>query len=376
MRAILLTCVTLLTVRAAAQAPRVRDSAGVRIVENGPRLTAPIVFQLGDRPTFDAGGLLADPAYEFSVNNPYPYMARLAGGNVAILDYTRVLFFDPTGKRIAATGRKGSGPGEFDPATNICITRGDTVLVGQERKPMAKLTKDGAFVATVPIPAGSITERVNCFNDGSFYVQSRLGDGVYRFSRVAPNGQVTPIADHRYPPFDMLIIKENPIGAARNRVYFAMGDLFEIRAFTSDGKLADIIRTSDPLMRVTDADKEKLSPPAYRAGATPAEIEEARKAAIARSPTKFWPTVGDMRTDLSGRIWIQEWQANPDPTKPRAWAAFDSTGRLLGRLMIPGGPKEARRWVTAFGRDEVFIRRVDDDGAVHYTAYPILPVRR
>jgi hypothetical protein len=44
--------------------------------------------------------------------------------------------------------------------------------------------------------------------------------------------------------------------------------------------------------------------------------------------------------------------------------------------MIPGGPREARRFVVSFGRDEVFIRHLDDEGAVHYTAYPILPVRR
>jgi hypothetical protein len=376
MRFLLLACFALLTVRAAAQAPRVRDSAGVRIIENGPRLTAPIAFQLGERPNFDAGGLLADPTYEFTVNNPYPYMARLAGGNVAILDYTRVLFFDATGKRIAATGRKGSGPGEFDPATNICGTRGDTVLVGQERKPVAKLTKDGAFVSTIPIPGGAFTERTNCFDDGSFFVGSRLGDGAYRYSRVAPNGQANAIADHRPSPFDMLIYAEDAIVGARNRIYFAKKEAFEIRAFTSDGKLAEIIRTGDALARISDADKEKLSPAAYRAGATAAEIEEARKAAIAKSPSKFWPTLGSVKSDLSGRIWVQEWQSNPDPLKPRAWAAFDSTGRLLGRLMIPGGPKEARRNVVAFGRDEVFIRHLDNDGAVHYTAYPIVPVRR
>jgi hypothetical protein len=168
----------------------------------------------------------------------------------------------------------------------------------------------------------------------------------------------------------------NPIVAARNRIYFANGDAFEIRVFTSDGKLAEIIRTSDALARITDADMAKLPLIAIRAGATSAEIEEARRAAIAKSPTKFWPTVGLMRSDLTGRIWIQEWQSNPDPLKPRAWAAFDSTGRLLGRLMIPGGPREARRFVVSFGRDEVFIRHLDDEGAVHYTAYPILPVRR
>src|SRR6185503_18847722 len=97
---------------ATAQTPRSRDGEGVRIVENGSRLTAPIAFRLGDRPSFDVGGLQQDPADEFDTHNYYLHGVRLSDGRVAVLDKSRVHFFDATGKRLKIVGRAGEGPGE------------------------------------------------------------------------------------------------------------------------------------------------------------------------------------------------------------------------------------------------------------------------
>src|SRR4051794_34651386 len=97
---------------ATAQTPKIRDSAGVRIIENGPRLTAPVVFQLADKPSFDVGGLKQNPAEELKDRNPYPRLVRLASGNVVIADFDRVVFFDAKGQLIKSVGRKGDGPGE------------------------------------------------------------------------------------------------------------------------------------------------------------------------------------------------------------------------------------------------------------------------
>src|SRR4051794_27569750 len=116
---------------ATAQPARVRDSVGVRIIENGPRLTAPIAFQLGDKPSFDVGGLQQDPADEFDTHNYYLQAARLSDGHVVVIDKSRVHFFDATGKRLRLVGRSGEGPGEYMQATDICVSRGDTILIGQ-----------------------------------------------------------------------------------------------------------------------------------------------------------------------------------------------------------------------------------------------------
>jgi len=380
-RLVVLTVASVASI-ATAQAPRVRDSAGVRIIENGPRLTAPVVFQLADKPSFDVGGLQQDPADELTPRNGYPRAIRLSNGNIAVLDRTRVVFYDASGKRIKAAGREGRGPGEFVNTAAICATRGDTVLVGQEPLPLTKLSKNGEFISTTVLPAGMIAEDPMCFGDGTHVLMSRVAGGlnvpsVYRFTRIGPDGPMNTIADHQYPLFDMLVRITSAKATSGARMYFADGDRFEITAFDLTGRLAEIIRTGDPLVPITDAEKAKMQPTAFRAGSSPAELEDARRRAIASSRTKYWPTVGAMHVDAAGRIWVQDWTQGYDPTKPSGWAAFDQAGRLLGRLIIPGAKSKEMRWyVASFGKDEVIVFRTDDDGAAHYTAYPVLSVRR
>src|SRR3954469_393981 len=121
---------------AAAQTPRARDGAGVRIVDNPSRLKAPTAFRLGDKPVFDAGGLEGDPDVEISSRQGYPLAIRLANGNVAITDRARVQTFSAAGKRLRISGREGRGPGEFTAVTHLCRARGDTVLASDGKRPV------------------------------------------------------------------------------------------------------------------------------------------------------------------------------------------------------------------------------------------------
>jgi hypothetical protein len=366
---------------ATAQAPRVRDSAGVRIVENGRRLTAPAVFQLADKPSFDVGGLQQDPADEFDTHNYYLQAVRLSDGRVVVIDKSRVHFFDATGKRLRIVGRSGEGPGEYMQATDICITRGDTILVGQTRRAVTKLTEAGDFVTMMAIAPNTYTEGQFCFDDGSFATLHRgagapAGPRKQQFDRVTADGVITPLAEWELTPFDMLVTVEDRKAVHGDRLYLAKGQSFEIGVYSRDGRMVSAIRTSDGLVPIPAAEKAKMPAP-YRMGSSPAEIEVQRQKAIAGSTTKYWPTFGPIIMGSDGRLWVADWDSGRDPLKPTFWTAFDSTGRLLGRLAIPGWPsKERRQRVVAFGKNEVFLNRADDDGALHITAYPILPVRK
>lgn len=374
-----LACLTVVVLASIATAQTPRGNEGLRIVENGPRLTAPIVFKLGDRPSFDAGGLQQDPADEFDTHNYYLQGVRLSDGRVVVIDKSRVHFFDATGRRLRIVGRSGQGPGEYEQATDICVTRGDTILIGQTRRPVTKLTKTGDLVTTIPLAPNTYTEGEFCFDDGSFATLRRTATGGARkqqFDRVAPSGVSTPLAEWELTPFDMLVHVEDKKAVHGDRLYTAMGQSFDVGVYSREGKMISVIRTSDALVPITRSEKEKM-PSAYRMGSTPAEIEAQRQKAIAASTTKYWPTVGPIMVGADGILWVSDWNVGTDPFKPNYWTAFDSTGHLLGRLMIPGWPsKERRQRVTGFGKNEVFMHRVDDDGAFHFSAYPILPVRR
>jgi hypothetical protein len=366
---------------ATAQAPRVRDSAGVRIVENGPRLTAPITFALADKPSFDAGGLQSNPADEFIANNYYLKGARLSDGRVVIIDRTRVYFYDPSGKRLRTVGREGRGPGEYEHAQDVCIARGDTVLIGQTRGLITRLTGTGDFIDAAP-PVGGYPEGQFCFGDGTVATLNRLStdytkSNPFRVNRQSLTRYLNTVAEFAYPPFDMLIIGEVGQAARGDRFYVAEPTTFEIKGYGINGKLELIVRTADPLVTISASAREALAPSGQRKGATAAEVEAARRDAIAKSTTKYWPTLNKFMVDPSGRIWVREWSARQEPTKPSNWAAFDSTGRLLGRLVIPASPsREERSEVMGFGTNEVFFKRYDADGAPHLTIVPIQAVKR
>jgi hypothetical protein len=377
--------VLLALIASTATAQRVRDSAGVRIVENGPRLTAPVAFQLGDKPSFEFGGLKDNPADELDTRNSYLKGARLSDDRMVLIDKTRVRFFDPSGKLLNTVGRQGDGPGEYTQATDVCVTRGDTILVGQTRKPVTKLSPTGDLVNTIVLPTNAYVEDQFCLDDGSFVVMQRVSGAytdpstTHRFARIGPAGDSTTIAEWQLPRLDMLVYVRNVKAARGGHLYLAQGQSFDIRAYDRSGKLTSIIRTSDPLVPITNDDKEKLPLMAVRGGSSPAEVKDARKRAIDASNTKYWPTFGGMLVDDAGRIWVEDWATGGggDPIRPSYWTAFDSTGKLLGRLLIPAArSRESRQHVVGFGRDEVFIYHLDDDGAVHFTAYPVRAIRR
>ncbi|MBC8087458.1 MAG: hypothetical protein H7Z40_09335, partial [Phycisphaerae bacterium] len=98
-----------------------------------------------------------------------------------------------------------------------------------------------------------------------------------------------------------------------------------------------------------------------------------RPRANLQSTSKTWPTYDRFFVDLSGRLWVQDW-IHPLKGKVDSWTAFDSTGKLIGRLNIPAPSERQRRGqVLGFGKDEVFLKRFDADSALHLTAYPLVP---
>jgi hypothetical protein len=90
----------------------VRDSAGIRIVENHlPGGAAPIYAELG-APDLEIGVVDGDPAYSFT--NVVGVRALPDGGFLVAEGPARELrLFDGNGRHVRSIGRAGDGPGEF-----------------------------------------------------------------------------------------------------------------------------------------------------------------------------------------------------------------------------------------------------------------------
>jgi hypothetical protein len=366
---------------ASAQTPQPRDGEGVRVVANPSRLKAPVVFALGDKPTFHFGGLQPDPADELDARNGYVTARVLSDTRVVIADKTRVLIFDRAGKRVGSFGRSGQGPGESNQVYDICIARGDTILVGQSRSlPVSRFSSEGKFISAIPIAGQGYSERAFCFADGSIRTM-RMSEGAmdapqkFEFFHVRTDGSTSLIARAEFPVWDPLIVVPYDAVAWGDRLYVMSGASFDILSYAPDGTLRSIIRTDDPLVPISAAERSKLPLTAFRRGATEAEKEASRQRDIARSKTKHWPTMARLLFDATGRMWVQDWRPANERDSTQTWTAFDGDGRLIGKLAIPPKERSAGRLVIAFGRDEVFFRTNDEDGAVHVTAYPILPIK-
>ncbi|MEO7998829.1 MAG: hypothetical protein ABI852_15370 [Gemmatimonadaceae bacterium] len=363
-----------------AQTPRIRDSVGIRIVENPSRLKAPIVFTLGTKPNVDIGGLDDDPDKELNSKNPYPRAIRLEDGRIAVIDRTRIQFFDRTGKRVRITGRSGGGPGEFGTVTALCRTHGDTVFASDEQnRRVSILSETGEFHSVATLPVGHFSEREFCLTDGTFIANQiiptgRGSDGLIRINHINRAGSVmNMIAEVNTGVFDMAIRRESPVSAWGQSVAFGDAIDYEIRVFSASGKLATVIRTADKPEPISRAELEKLTPLGVRANSTEAERRDDARRIAAASHTKTWPAYDRLLPDLSGRLWMQDWRQNQAALEPEGWTAFDASGKMIGRLIIPAPTsKEQRQFVVHFGRDEVFIRRLDENGALHYIAYPIV----
>jgi hypothetical protein len=112
---------------AGAAAPVVRDSAGVRIVENArPAWGEGEGWRSSPEPLVDVGLAEGDAAYQFG---RVAGALRLDDGRIVVADgqANELRWFDAAGRHLKTAGRKGGGPGEFDGLHALLRLPGDSV---------------------------------------------------------------------------------------------------------------------------------------------------------------------------------------------------------------------------------------------------------
>jgi hypothetical protein len=183
---------------------------------------------------------------------------------------------------------------------------------------------------------------------------------------------VNVIGEFPSAAFDMVAMREVSVVPAATRLHYGNGTTSEVQIFDVDGRLLQIVRSDDALIRITDAEAEERM-----AGTIPRNVAASeRTARMERMRTMrratHWPAYGRIHVDPDGGLWVRDYQKYR--ATPNAWTAFDATGRMLGRLVIPVPPGDARSpEVIGFGRRSILVRRFDADRASHLTLYSIVP---
>lgn len=375
----LLLCVVLLgSVRSAVAQQTGRDSSGVEIVTAGPRSAARIAFELSPQPIMDVGGAESDPDKEFHHRQGYLRGIRLSDGRLVVIDVFRVHYFSAAGSREIVVGRRGSGPGEFLDLTSLCRTRGDTVVVADaNNRRYSVLDPTGKIVKS--FPQGDLGYAGNdfCFNDGTIVLQGMSRAGAagslsVRLNRVRIDGSLLDtLGSYQRGQASTGLPSEVTVAASGQSYYYGDPSTRQVDVHRLNTRQKLILRNADSSATLTDREidamVERMMPTTASSPDQAARIGQLRE----RLRNQAMPAYRRFLVDPIGRVWMQDFRTSRDT--PDGWTAFDSTGRMIGRLKLPELKPGEREWeVISFGRDDVLVRRADAEGGAHLTLYRLI----
>lgn len=336
----------------------VRDSAGVRIVDNAePPEGSRLGWRIGPEPTVSIGVLEGEEPY--MLYRAYDATVLSDGRIVVANTGTQELrVFDRSGTHVATWAGEGQGPGEFTDLSQIEPWPGDSiiawygpqlgfsvfdadgnhgrnfVLTGQERvSPMqrfwpASASRDGLILVRHGPEAAD-----------TMVMQPRDGDGEVR----ASFGTHPSYEWHLLDEGDRSILFRKTFG--REPVWALWGEgvvightgRYELKAFAADGTLTRIVRR-DHRQRVPTA--EEVS--AYidtemdrNRWATGSEALALRRRYEAVPVADHLPAFASIMADALGHLWVEEYESPADPRPVRLWTVFDPDARVLGFVETP-----------------------------------------
>jgi hypothetical protein len=380
--------------------PVVRDSAGIRIVENADiGWDAAAAWVVADTPSLDLGSIDADPEYQF-----YRVVgaATLSDGRIVVASggTQEVRWYDPAGTLVATAGGEGQGPGEFTGLVALGVLPGDSVLAYDMRlQRFTVFDADAADVRSVPLeqldrPGMRFPVLLGVLDDGALVMVGRdlqtegmaegpvrapmpvyvYGpDGTSRDSIGTFHGWEASVTIRRNSQQVAMAIGDRPFG--HSTTVTSVGDgivvgtphSYELAIFRPDGALRSIVRLDRPAQLLTAADIE-----AYEAFlASQAEDnelarEQRREAAELEYPETKPAYASAIRGDRLGNIWVPGFAVSEEQ-RPPLWAVFDREGRYLGELELPG-----RLRVFEIGSDYVLGVWRDELDVEHVRRYPLI----
>jgi hypothetical protein len=373
--------------------PEVRDSAGVEIVENsGSRWPDGGGWRLAESPTLDIGVVEGGDEYQlFNVAGAL----ELSDGRIVVANAgtSELRFYDASGSFLSSSGRKGSGPGEFQDILWIERLAADSIIAYDYRlRRISVFDSDGRFVRSFDLhfidQVGGFPTLVAPFPDSSLLValeQFFVGErepGLRRdttlYVRCDMEGALLDTLG-LYPGAESYSIQESdgwlgggvPFGHFSQATvhgagyFYGSSDSYEIGYYATDGTLQRIIRLNRSYLEVTPEDIELFKQQSL-ARARDERRRQIRERIYARMP---WPDVmpayGEFITDAEGNLWVSEYR-RPADEQPR-WTVFDRHGTMLGVVETP-----PRFRISQIGSGFMLGRWRDEFDVDHVRTYELL----
>ena len=378
--------------RSPALAAAVRDSADIRIVENSrPPSESRLDWRVGTEPAVSIGAREGEG----------PYMLHRAGDAFILSDGRIVVanmgshelrVFDASGTHVATWGRRGEGPGEFNPFVQAHRWRGDSVLAlyspanhlsvldseGNFGRAFTLARDDSFFQVEAVSPVGAIVS--------SDWLPRSLDDGLVRPEdtyrlKDAKGDELSLLGS--FPGTEWFNFWDGTRGwgaeiphahrisafAWGGLVAIAPNDTYEIRVFGLDGTLKRIVRRDHDLVVSTAAhmDAEIEDRVARRPEEERAEWRRELREDFQQIPLpETFPAFAAATADLVDHLWVREYELPGEGGANPVWTVFNPEGRVLGFVETPAGLD-----IYEIGEDYILGLATDDLGVEYIQVWAL-----
>lgn len=376
----------------------VRDSTGIEIVETAGQPGA--VWRIVEPHRIEIGTVDGDAEYLLSGVRD---VLRLSDGRIVVADSDsrEVRYYDGEGVFQRSSGRRGSGPGEYEALSSIVRLRGDSLVVFDSRqRRVTILDSEGTYVRDWSIPALSDSEF-------PLEVVGVMGNGVpvgLQSSRSTPNqdgyrrdqwklalipgpsaGAAFLSDEYRGremfeavspPPGGRMVMTSSSLPFGRtthfvmtdSNIFVGSSDTYEIRMYGSEGSLVRIIRKTDvtPVPISDDGiewyiDQQMKEYEGVEIGGIAPDLPAIRELMFTWPRVAGLPAFAGLLAGASGGLWVKRQEVPWTYEGREAWDVFDGDGVLQAQVENPSNlviHEVGADYVLGVVTDELGVERV------------------
>jgi hypothetical protein len=384
----------------------VRDSAGIRIVENpSPDDSAAHVWWTVSTPEIDIGG--ADAQEPYALHRVVDALRSPEGLIVVASNATSdIRVYDASGMHVRTTGRSGGGPGEFGSLSVLERGIADSILVPDpSNRRITVLSPSGEYVRDIISDGGPLPRIYGRFSDGSligsitgggtpalpqdgfarldivlgrYSAQGELIDTIGAFPGAERLVKITSVGPGPITSPDQIatieimatpFTKNGLQTAFGTELYVGPQDAGEILVYDTPGTLTRIIRTGRVPDAVTEQHLEAEWQRSLEAAPPERQAEMRATGRVNRPHGAIVPPYAALATDSEGNLWVSDYD---DPLKDQKgrWTIYDPQGAVLARIALP-----PRFRPYDIGSDWILGEELDDLDVEHVQLYRLQKAR-
>ena len=272
---------------------------------------------------------------------------------IYVLDYSEanIKVFNKNGDYLKTIGRKGQGPGEMTSPFAICITKKNEIVVQDlNNHQISFFSLEGRYLKAISTAEVIIVGSVIDTRGNIIGITSTTGpdkqvvelkkfnselDYLYSFCSFS-----LPRRSPAYNPFNPEICWALTVN---DEVFCGYSENYELKVFSSDGKLIRIIRKDYVPVRITPDEIERIK----KTLPGPMKLDIPKNHAAYR----------DFTVDEEGRCFVRSWEENPG-TEEYYLDIFDSEGIYIAKVPIEVNLNRSSVWK----KNKLYTIEEDEEG--------------